>query len=159
LILTTLHAGGKFGEGGYLYSGGLHGVGSSVVMALSRKLIAGIKRDGFEWRQAFGRGKVLSPLEKLGPTRGHGTSVYFEPDADIFRSTEFDGELIEERLEDMAYIHSGLKIVFKNEVTGADPKILAHARGIPEFLEHIVEKRGSPTVPLTPNDPATGQPG
>jgi DNA gyrase/topoisomerase IV subunit B len=159
LILTTLHAGGKFGEGGYLYSGGLHGVGSSVVMALSRRLVAAIKRDGFEWRQAFGRGKVLSPLEKLGPTRGRGTSIYFEPDPDIFRSTQFDPELIFERLEDMAYIHSGLKIVFKNEANGGEPIPLAHERGIPEFLEHLVEKGGSPTVPPTPNDPATGKPG
>src|SRR5258706_7422840 len=74
LILTTLHSGAKFGEGGnYLHSGGLHGVGSSVVNALSKKLIATIRRDGFEWEQTFKRGKVASELQKLGPFRGHGT--------------------------------------------------------------------------------------
>src|SRR6266436_4510897 len=88
LILCTLHAGGKFGEGGnYLHSGGLHGVGSSVVNALSKKLVATVRRDGFEWRQTFKRGKPATELEQVGPFRGHGTSVYFEPDEAIFRNT------------------------------------------------------------------------
>src|SRR5262249_22984778 len=100
LILTQLHSGGKFGEGeGYVYSGGLHGVGSSVVNALSRKLVATIRRDGHEWQQHYARGKVASPLEKLGVSRQHGTSIYFEPDETIFRSAQFDAELIRERLE------------------------------------------------------------
>ena len=74
MILTTLHAGGKFGDGdNYFHSGGLHGVGASVVNALSRKLIATIRRDGFEWQQTFKRGKPTSELEKVGPFRGHGT--------------------------------------------------------------------------------------
>src|SRR5271166_5617576 len=91
LILTTLHSGAKFGEGdNYIHSGGLHGVGSSVVNALSRKLIATIRRDGFEWRQTFKRGKVASELEKLEPTRLHGTTIYFEPDHEIFKTTHFD---------------------------------------------------------------------
>src|SRR5881227_1112806 len=84
LILTTLHSGAKFGEGdNYIHSGGLHGVGSSVVNALSRKLVATVRRDGFEWQQAFRRGKVAGGLEKLGPFRGHGTTIYFEPDSEI----------------------------------------------------------------------------
>src|SRR6478736_4811688 len=91
LILTTLHSGGKFGEGnGYVYSGGLHGVGSSVVTALSKKLTATIRRDGNEWQQHFARGKVTSPLEKLGHSRLHGTTITFEPDPEIFRKTAFD---------------------------------------------------------------------
>jgi DNA gyrase/topoisomerase IV subunit B len=139
LILTTLHAGGKFGESDtYVYSGGLHGVGSSVVMALSRKLVATIRRDGHEWRQTFGRGKVLSALEKLDPVRGHGTSIFFEPDPDIFKSTQFDAELIRTRLDDMAYIHSGLKITFKDEVAGRTDEF-THPNGIPEFLERLVQ--------------------
>src|SRR3954464_10436283 len=78
LILTTLHSGAKFGEGEtYIHSGGLHGVGSSVVNALSKKLVATIRRDGFEWEQTFRRGKPAGGLEKLGPFRGHGTTVYF----------------------------------------------------------------------------------
>src|SRR6516225_2857388 len=81
LILTTLHSGAKFGEGdSYIHSGGLHGVGSSVVNALSRKLVATIRRDGFEWQQTFRRGKPAGELEKLGSFRGHGTTIYFEPD-------------------------------------------------------------------------------
>src|SRR5215469_10408373 len=76
LILTTLHSGAKFGEGdNYIHSGGLHGVGSSVVNALSRKLVATIRRDGFEWQQAFARGKPTTALEKLRPFRGHGTTI------------------------------------------------------------------------------------
>src|SRR5947207_3516745 len=85
LILCTLHAGGKFGDNtAYFHSGGLHGVGSSVVNALSKKLVATIHRDGFEWKQCFKRGKPTGSLEKIGPFRGHGTIIYFEPDSDIF---------------------------------------------------------------------------
>src|SRR2546421_8998997 len=91
LILTTLHSGAKFGEGGnYLHAGGLHGVGSSVVNAPSRKLVATIRRDGFEWQQTFRSGKAAGGLEKQGPFRGHGTSIYFEPDDTIFKTTPFD---------------------------------------------------------------------
>jgi len=94
LILTTLHSGAKFGDNdSYLHSGGLHGVGSSVVNALSRKLIANIKRDGHEWHQAYSRGLPSSKLEKVGPFRGHGTTIYFEPDERVFKTTHFDPEV------------------------------------------------------------------
>src|SRR5437588_1301994 len=110
LILTTLHSGAKFGEGEtYIHSGGLHGVGSSVVNALSRKLVATIRRDGFEWQQSFARGKPATALEKVRPFRGHGTTIYFEPDPQVFKTTQFDAALIKAHLEDMSYIHSGLK--------------------------------------------------
>jgi DNA gyrase/topoisomerase IV subunit B len=146
LILTTLHAGGKFGErNGYTYSGGLHGVGSSVVMALSRKLVATIRRDGFEYQQTFGRGKVISQLEKIGPARGHGTTIYFEPDADIFRATAFDLEMIGERLEDMSYVHSGLKITFKNEASGESVEFL-HTEGIPALMAKLIAKSEKPVI-------------
>src|SRR5258707_13752577 len=86
LILTTLHSGAKFGEGGnYIHSGGLHGVGSSFVNALSKKLVANIKRDGLEWEQTFKRGKAAGPIEKIGPFRGHGTTIPFEPAPAIFK--------------------------------------------------------------------------
>ncbi len=138
LILTTLHSGAKFGEGdSYFHSGGLHGVGSSVVNALSKKLVATIRRDGFEWKQTFKRGRAASELEKVGPFRGHGTIIYFEPDPDIFKTTHFDPEAIKAHLDDMAYIHSGLKIVFKNEMTG-ETHDLTHPGGIPEFLGKLV---------------------
>jgi DNA gyrase subunit B len=138
LILTTLHSGAKFGEGGhYIHSGGLHGVGSSVVNALSRKLVATIRRDGYEWEQSFKRGKAVSRLEKLGPFRGHGTCIYFEPDPEIFKTTHFDPEWIKNHLEDMSYIHQGLKISFKNEITKENFD-LSHPGGLPEFLQRLV---------------------
>jgi DNA gyrase/topoisomerase IV subunit B len=150
LILTTLHSGAKFGEGGnYIHAGGLHGVGSSVVNALSKKLVATIRRDGFEWQQSFRRGKPASKLEKLGPFRGHGTVITFEPDDQIFKTTQFDPHLIKSHLEDMSYIHSGLKITFKNEVT-KETIDLTHAGGIPEFLSRLVTDGGKPAVTEAP---------
>ena len=138
LILCTLHAGGKFGNNdAYSRSGGLNGVGSSVVNALSRKLIATIRRDGFEWQQTFKRGKAAGGLEKLSSFRGHGTNIYFEPDPEIFKTTHFDGNLIKAHLEDMSYIHSGLKITFRNDVT-KETFELSHPGGIPEFLQRLV---------------------
>jgi DNA gyrase/topoisomerase IV subunit B len=156
LILTTLHSGAKFGEGdAYFHSGGLHGVGSSVVNALSKKLIATIRRDGFEWQQTFKRGKVASELEKLGPFRGHGTQIYFEPDPDIFKTTQFDPEQIRNRLEDMSYIHSGLKILFKNEIT-KETFDLTHPGGIPEFLTRLVKDNDKAPIHELPFTVARG---
>ncbi|HEV3081007.1 MAG TPA: DNA topoisomerase IV subunit B [Gemmataceae bacterium] len=150
LILTTLHSGAKFGEGGnYLHSGGLHGVGSSVVNALSRKLVATIRRDGYEWKQTFKRGKPAGKLEKLGSFRGHGTVIYFEPDETVFKTTQFDANLIKAHLEDMSYIHNGLKITFKNEIT-KESFDLAHPGGIPEFLGRLVQDGQKPAVTEAP---------
>jgi DNA gyrase/topoisomerase IV subunit B len=146
LILCTLHAGGKFGDNdAYFHSGGLHGVGSSVVNALSRKLVATVRRDGYEWKQTFKKGKPATPLEQVGPFRGHGTLVTFEPDPEIFKTTHFDPEQIRSHLEDMSYIHSGLKITFRNDVTG-ETQDLTHPGGIPEFLGRLVKEGQKPTV-------------
>ncbi|MBL8798690.1 MAG: type IIA DNA topoisomerase subunit B [Planctomycetia bacterium] len=156
LVLTTLHAGGKFGDNeAYFHSGGLHGVGSSVVNALSRKLVATIRRDGYEWEMTFKRGKAASGLEKLGPFRGHGTSIYFEPDPDIFKTTQLDPHVIAAHLEDMAYIHSGLKISFKNEIT-KETFELSHPGGIPEFLAKLVKDGQKPVVNESPFTLARG---
>src|SRR4051812_47484132 len=145
LILTTLHSGGKFGDSdNYIHSGGLHGVGSSVVNALSRKLVATIKRDGFEWSQTFKRGKVASELTRGDPTRLHGTAIFFEPDPEIFKTTHFDADQIKNHLEDMSYIHSGLKIIFKNEMT-KETHDLTHPGGIPEFLGRLIKDGQKPT--------------
>src|SRR5438128_1200667 len=150
LILTTLHSGAKVGEGGnYIHAGGLHGVGSSVVNALSKKLVATIRRDGFEWQQTFRRGKPTSKLEKVGPFRGHGTVISFEPDDTIFKTTQFDPHLIKSHLEDMSYIHNGLKITFKNEIT-KETLDLTHAGGIPEFLNRLVADGQKSAVTETP---------
>jgi DNA gyrase/topoisomerase IV subunit B len=150
LILCTLHAGGKFGDNqSYFYSGGLHGVGASVVNALSRKLTATVHRDGFAWQQTFKRGRPAGPLEKVGPFRGHGTAIFFEPDPGIFRTTHFDADLIRAHLEDMAYVHSGLKITFKNEGT-KETFELSHPGGIPEFLTRLVAEGQKPAVTESP---------
>ncbi len=147
LILTKLHSGGKFGgdDAGYIRSGGLHGVGSSVVNALSRKLVATIKRDGYEWTQTFKRGKPVDKLERVGPNRLHGTSMYFEPDPEIFRVTHFDADWIKTRLDDVAYIHHGLKITFRNEITG-ETIDLTHPGGLPEFLGRLVAEGQQPVI-------------
>lgn len=150
LILTRLHSGGKFGDGeSYIRSGGLHGVGSSVVNALSRTLTATIKRDGNEWTQTFKRGKPAGKLEKVGPNRLHGTTIYFEPDPEIFRVTHFDAEWIKSRLDDIAYIHHGLKLHFKNESTG-ESFDLTHPGGLPEFLQRLVSESQKPVVNSLP---------
>ncbi len=121
LILTTLHAGGKFEGLNYSHSGGLHGVGASVVTALSDRLVARVKRGGAEWQQTFSRGRATGELTQLGAngeSRGSGTTISFHPDADIFPSIRFTPELIAERLEAKAYLHKGLSLVFHNEVSG-----------------------------------------
>ncbi len=147
LVLTVLHAGGKFGEtdSGYMHSGGLHGVGASVVNALSKKLIATVKRDGFEYQQNYAKGTPLGKVEKIGPFRGHGTSIYFEPDDTIFKTVKFDADTLKTRLEDMAYIHSGLHITYKNEATGETLE-LSNPGGLPAFLAKLVKDGEKPAV-------------
>lgn len=149
LILTTLHSGGKFGDNdAYFHSGGLHGVGSSVVNALSKKLIANVRRDGSEWTQTYAKGIPTGKLEKVGPFRGHGTVITFTPDDSIFKTTRFAPDVIKSHLEDMAYIHSGLKIHFRNDVTG-ESFDLAHPGGLPEFLDRLVAEGKKPVVTET----------
>lgn len=140
LVLTVLHAGGKFGNeaSGYFHSGGLHGVGASVVNALSRRLIATVRRDGHEYRQTYAKGVPQTKVEKVGPFRGHGTIIFFEPDPSIFKVTHFDADVLKARLEDISYIHSGLKIVFKDETHGETVEY-SHPGGIPEFLSKLVK--------------------
>ena len=146
LILTTLHSGAKFGDSGsYFHSGGLHGVGSSVVNALSQKLVATVRRDGYEWTQTFRRGKAVTELKRVGPARGHGTTIYFEPDSEIFRTVRFDPEVIREHLDAMGYIHRGLKLIFVNEVTG-EQFDLSHPGGIPDYLHNLIRQQNKQPV-------------
>ena len=137
LILTTLHAGGKFEAKNYYHSGGLHGVGASVVTALSEKLTARVKRDGFEWEQTFSRGKATGPLKKLGAARGSGTTIFFRPDAKIFPDVRFDPKVVAERLESKAYLHGGLTIVFRDEAAGTEA-VYHYDEGLKAFLAKIV---------------------
>jgi len=145
VIFTVLHAGGKFEHGNYKTAGGLHGVGASVVNALSTELRARVKRDGAEWEMVFKRGQVQGALKKLGAARGSGTTVYFHPDSTIFPKVEFDPALIRERLEIVSYIHKGVKVTFEDE--GAKSKeVFQHQEGLSEFLKKIVGERGSKAV-------------
>ena len=137
LILTTLHAGGKFENQNYYHSGGLHGVGASVVTALSSSLIAEVRRDGFRWEQTFSRGTASGKLKKLGPARGSGTTVTFTPDAQIFPSTAFNPAVVRERLEARSYVHRGLTLVFENEAD-KQTETFHHDRGIAEYIEKLV---------------------
>ena len=142
IILGTLHAGGKFGGGNYKVSGGLHGVGSSVVNALSDILTVTVWRDGQEYKQTFSRGKTTSKLV-LGPkVRRRGTQLAFRPDTEIFgKSAAFDPEIIRERLEVKSYLHAGLEVTFVDQATKAKETFL-HPNGIADYLPILVARRG-----------------
>lgn len=148
IILCTLHAGGKFDNGqagNYKTSGGLHGVGASVVNALSKKLVATIKRDGAEWEMEFKQGKATGKLKKLGPARGSGTQIYFHPDPQIFPRTEFNPDTIRERLEVASYVHKGLKVIWNDEVNGKK-EVFKHEEGILAFLTKIMAEKNAKPV-------------
>jgi len=145
VIFTFLHAGGKFEHGNYKTAGGLHGVGASVVNALSKELVATVKRDGAQWEMRFKQGKPVSGLKKLGPARGTGTSVYFHPDAAIFPKIEFDPDLIKARLDVSSYLHRGLKVWFEDEAT-KDKRTFEHTEGLVDYLKTIVAERGAKPV-------------
>ena len=151
LILTTLHAGGKFGHKSYAVSGGLHGVGSSVVNALSEDMTAEIFRDNEHWRQDYERGKPRAKVKKVGVTRGkRGTTIHFRPDQKIFGKTQtFDPAVVKARLEAKSYLHKGLKVIFKDEATGERLE-LHHPGGIVEYLGKLVEERGKRGVSAEP---------
>jgi DNA gyrase subunit B/topoisomerase-4 subunit B len=141
LILTTLHAGGKFEAKNYYHSGGLHGVGASVVTALSESLVARVRRDGAEWEQRFARGKALAPLRRLGAARGSGTRIFFRPDPKIFPDVHFDAKRIAELLEAKAYLHGGLAVEFHDERHGTKA-VYRYDDGLRAYLTKIVGERG-----------------
>ena len=142
IILTTLHAGGKFMEGSYTHSGGLHGVGASVVNALSEELWVRVRREGQETEQGFGKGRPLGPPIIVGKVRGTGTKLYFRPDKEIFgEKARFDLDLVRERLEAKSYLHKGLQVVLFDEETGAKQEF-SHDGGIADYLGKIATERG-----------------
>jgi DNA gyrase subunit B/topoisomerase-4 subunit B len=139
LILTTLHSGGKFDGSNYITSGGLHGVGVSVVNALSEELVATVKRDGQEYQQRFRQGTPVTGLDTTKESaRGTGTDIYFRPDPDIFESVEFDPSWIREHLDVKTYLNRDLKIIFRDE-TSDERYELHHEGGIQEYLDYLVE--------------------
>ena len=145
VIFTTLHAGGKFGNGSYRAAGGLHGVGASVVNALSEELVAESKRDGGLWRQTFRRGKPTGPLARVKPARGSGTTVRFRPDPRIFPKTAFDEALLRERIEIASFIHGGVEFIFENEARGTG-ETFRHEDGLPDYLARIVKEMDAAPV-------------
>ena len=150
LILTTLHAGGKFEGKSYQVAGGLHGVGSSVVNALSSEMTATVWRGGKTYSQNYQRGKAKAKLKRGGKTSKRGTSIHFRPDTEIFgKRTAFDASRVAERLEAKTYLHRGLKIVFVDEKTG-DKQEFEHPGGIVDYLEKLVTERGKPSVHKEP---------
>ena len=150
VILTTLHAGGKFERGQtYSHSGGLHGVGASVVNALSSRMTATVKRDGTTYEQTYSRGKPTSTMKKVGKAHGTGTIIKFRPDERIFGPTLcFDAKIIAERLETKSYLHRGVKIVFRDETSKPVRSLTyQHDNGIAEYLDKIVADRGKAKIP------------
>ncbi|MBP2025556.1 DNA topoisomerase (ATP-hydrolyzing) subunit B [Peptoniphilus stercorisuis] len=141
-VLTILHAGGKFDNGAYKVSGGLHGVGVSVVNALSTKLVATIKRDGHIYEQTFSRGIAQSNLEIIGNTSESdtGTKITFTPDAEIFDTVEFDYETLSKRFREMAFLNKGIKIEFKDHRSNKG-EIYHYEGGIKSFVEFINKKK------------------
>jgi DNA gyrase subunit B len=118
VVLTTLHAGGKFDKESYQVSGGLHGVGLSVVNALAEWLEAEVYRDGKEYRFECQRGKAKAPVREIGPTSKRGTKVVFKPDEEIFGESEFQYDTLLKRLREMAYLSAGVQITFEDERAG-----------------------------------------
>ncbi|MDF3069485.1 MAG: gyrB 2 [Polyangiaceae bacterium] len=138
IVYTVLHAGGTFEQGNYKTSGGLHGVGASVVNALSSKLVVNVKRDGAEWQMEFKVGKATGKLQKLGPARGTGTTVFFKPDPTIFPRIDFSADTIRERLEIAAFLHRGLKVRF-NDDHGGQKYDFAHPEGIVDYVRQLTK--------------------
>ena len=139
VIHTVLHAGGKFGGGGYKVSGGLHGVGASVVNALSTKMEVEVKRNGNIYRQEYERGKTVAPLAIVGESKKTGSKTIFWPDPEIFQeTTEYDYDTLQHRLREMAFLNKGIKIVLADEREGKKKKEVFHYEGgLKEFVKHL----------------------
>jgi len=147
VVMTMLHAGGKFGGGGYKISGGLHGVGVSVVNALSEWLEVEVSRDGKRYTQRFERGQRASPLRTAGKADGTGTVVVFKPDAKVFVETEYDSKILAERLDELAYLNAGLVLTLLDERSG-EKQEFAHKGGIGELVRVQNKNKGALGDPI-----------
>src|SRR5687767_6722729 len=137
VVLTKLHAGGKFGGEGYKVSGGLHGVGVSVVNALSAWLHVEVKRDGKVFRQEFARGEPTTDLKKVGPTKDSGTTISFLPDLEVFDELEWSSESLIQRLRETAFLTKGLRIVLIDEREGEERHEFYAEGGIRDFVGYV----------------------
>ncbi len=141
MVLTVLHAGGKFDGDNYKTAGGLHGVGASVVNALSKEMTAVVRREGAQYRMQFAKGLATSKLQKLkGAIRGTGTSITFTPDPTIFPKTDFDSGTIRKRLEIASFLHRGVKVTFVDEAAKSQETFL-HEQGIVDYLGKVLKER------------------
>ncbi len=140
VVLTTLHAGGKFDEEAYKVSGGLHGVGVSVVNALSSTLELEVKRGGKVWRQSYARGEPTTAFEEIGTTDRTGTKVTFLPDAEIFSSTEFSFDTLSQRLRELSFLNAGVRIKIQDERSNKEHDF-CYEGGIVSFVEHLSRSR------------------
>tara|TARA_B110000495_G_scaffold50828_1_gene42622 strand:+ start:3401 stop:5323 length:1923 start_codon:yes stop_codon:yes gene_type:complete len=142
-VLTVLHAGGKFDGNNYKTAGGLHGVGASVVNALSKKLVAIVKRGGAQYRMEFAKGHPQSKLQKLkGTVRGTGTAITFSPDPTIFPRTDFNAQTIRHRLEIASFLHRGIKVHFVDDANKSKETFL-HEQGIVDYLGKVLKERNA----------------
>lgn len=149
-VMTVLHAGGKFDDNNYKTAGGLHGVGASVVNALSKQMTVVVRRDGSQYRMVFSKGKTKIKLQKLkGAVRGTGTTITFTPDPTIFPKTEFDRKIIRHRLETASFLHCGLKVTFVDEAEKTKETFL-HEEGIVDYLSKVLKERKARPIHETP---------
>ncbi|TYO96413.1 DNA topoisomerase (ATP-hydrolyzing) subunit B [Desulfallas thermosapovorans] len=147
VALTVLHAGGKFGGGGYKVSGGLHGVGVSVVNALSEWLEVEVRRDGFIYRQRYARGVPVTSLETVGTAKNTGTKVTFKPDYEIFDELEFSQETLVHRLRELSFLNKGLKITF-NDKRFEQQFVYQHTGGIKDFVSYLNKNKNVQHKPV-----------
>ena len=141
VVLTVLHAGGKFDKGAYKVSGGLHGVGVSCVNALAEWCEAEVRRDGAVYFMSFKRGVPTGDIEKRGKAKGTGTRITFKPDVEIFGELEYDGETLLTRLRELAFLNRGLKITFEDERNDNEPVVMQYKGGIVEYVEYLNTNR------------------
>lgn len=138
VIMTVLHAGGKFGGGGYKVSGGLHGVGASVVNALSEACEVTVTREGKVWQQKYSRGNILGDVTEIGESDGHGTKTWFKPDHEIFETTEFEFEILQSRLRELAFLNKGIRITLSDKREGQEKgETYYYEGGIKEFVNYL----------------------
>jgi len=142
VVMTMLHAGGKFGKGGYKVAGGLHGVGISVVNALSEWMITRVKRDGFEYEIRFERGLTVRKLHKVGKANGSGTLQHFKPDPQVFETTSFHWDILQKRMRELAFLNRGLSVTLRDE-RGEEPRerTFQYEGGIVSFVEWLNDKK------------------